>query len=408
MTSFRRVFLSLLGVPLLCGWASIATAQNPFQIVLHVNEGVITQYEVDQRIKFLKLLGTAGDLNELALERLIEEQLYLGEGKRLGVQPNEQAIIAGMTEFAARANLKPEEFIAELAKEEIDPQAFRAFVEAGLVWREVVSGLFGRRGNISDAELDRALSGSAVSGGVRVLLSEIVLPADTPENKERAKGLGLEIEKIKSQQMFSSAASQVSASPSREQGGRLDWLSLADLPPQFAPALLTLAPGEISDPISIPNAVVYFQMRGIQETATAAPAPLAVEYARLLLAGGLAAETLKEAHDLRYRADTCDDLYGLYPDRPIEQLEIITQARSDVPNDVALELAKLDLGEISASLTTNQGQSLVVLMLCNRTAALTEDDAREELRRSLSNQRVGAYGAAHLAELRATAVIREP
>jgi peptidyl-prolyl cis-trans isomerase SurA len=408
MTSLRRVFLSLLSIPLLCATSVVATAQNPFQIVLHVNEGVVTQYELEQRAKFLKLLGTPGDLDALALERLIEERLYLGEGQRLGVQATEEGVAQGMAEFAQRANLKTEEFIKELAKEDIDPQAFYDFVEAGIVWREVVGGLFGRRGQISDAEVDRALSGTAATGGVRVLLSEIILPADTPENKERAKGLGIEIQKITTQQMFSSAASQVSAAPSRDSGGRLDWLSLSDLPASFAPALLTLAPGEISEPIDIPNAVLYFQMRGLQETAPTEPADLAVEYARLLLTGGLAAETLKEARDLRYNADTCDDLYGLYPDRPIEQLEIISQAKSDVPSDIALELAKLDLGEISANLTTNQGQSLVVLMLCNRTAALTEDDAREELRRSLSNQRIGAYGDAHLAELRATAVIREP
>lgn len=408
MTVSRHFLHTILAVLILLGAAPNAQAQSPFDIVLRVNERIITQYELEQRALFLKALGTAGNLEQEAMDRLIEERLYLDAADRLGIAVDDEAVNQGMIEFAGRAKLEPEAFIQALNDEGIDVQTFRDFVASGILWREVVGALFGARGQISEAEVDRALSLSSRRGGVRVLLNEIVLPADTPENQERAAAIGAEIEKITSVQVFSEAARAVSVSQSAPNGGQLDWLSLADLPPPFRPLLLTLAPGEITDPIEIPNAVLFFQMRAIQETAAPTPTALAVEYARLYLPGGRAPNVVKEAMALRYTADSCDDLYGLYPNSTQEQLEIISQAQSDVPNDIALELAKLDEGEVSASLTRNNGQTLVVLMLCGRTAEIVEDETRTSLRNQLVNERVTSYADAYLAELRATALIREP
>ncbi|MEY8096364.1 SurA N-terminal domain-containing protein [Falsihalocynthiibacter sp. S25ZX9] len=408
MTVSKHFFHTILAVFLVLGAVPSAQAQGPFDIVVRVNERIITQYELEQRALFLKALGTAGNLTQESTDRLIDERLYLDAAERLGISVEDEAINQGMIEFAGRAKLEPEEFIQAMAEEGIDVQTFRDFVASGILWREVVGTLFGQRGRVSEAEVDRALSLSSQTGGVRVLLGEIVLPADTPENQERAAVISAEIQKITSTKVFSEAATAVSVSQSAPNGGQLDWLSLADLPPAFRPLLLTLAPGEITDPIEIPNALLFFQMRAIQETAAPIPTALAVEYARLYLPGGRAPNVVKQAMSLRYTADSCDDLYGLYPNSTEEQLEIISQAQSDVPSDIAVELAKLDEGEVSANLTRNDGQTLVVLMLCGRTAEIVEDETRNALRTRLINERVTSYADAYLAELRATALIREP
>lgn len=385
--------------------SQIASAQSPFDVVVKVNERVITRYEVEQRKLFMKVLGTAGNLEKEAVNRLIDERLYFDAADIIGITLSEESIETGMEEFAKRANLDTETFLIALAEEGIEPQAFRDFVEAGTVWREVVGARFGSRAQISDAEIDRALSLSSRRGGVRVLLSEIILPADTPENKERANALAAEISKIQTQETFSEAARSVSAAQTAPNGGRLDWLSLSTLPPTFRPILLTLAPGEISEPIEIPNALLFFQMRGKHETQAEPARDLAVEYAKLLLPGGRSQENLQRARNLKNTADTCQDLYGLYPNSTPQQLDIVTQALSNVPDDITLELAKLDEGEFSTNLTRNNGELLMVLMLCGRTAELVEDDSRADLRANLTNQRIESYAESYLAELRATAAI---
>ena len=70
------------------------------------------------------------------------------------------------------------------AKAGVAPQTVRDFVASGVVWRELIRGLFGPRSQVTEAEIDRALAYSTGGGGVRVLLSEIVLPT-APEVRER-------------------------------------------------------------------------------------------------------------------------------------------------------------------------------------------------------------------------------
>ena len=82
-------------------------------------------------------------------------------------------------------------------------------------------------------------------------------------------------------------------------------------------------------------------------------------------------------------------------------------APSDIPNDIALELAKLDENEVSTALTRAGGDTLVFLMLCGRTPQLGEDIDRGAIRTSLLNERVERLAEGFLAELRADAIITD-
>jgi peptidyl-prolyl cis-trans isomerase SurA len=68
-------------------------------------------------------------------------------------------------------------------------------------------------------------------------------------------------------------------------------------------------------------------------------------------------------------------------------------------------LAKLDPGEVSTNLTRSNGQSLVFLMMCGRTAALNEEVGREDVANNLRQQRLGGFADSLLGELRASARI---
>ncbi len=121
----------------------------------------------------------------------------------------------------------------------------------------------------------------------------------------------------------------------------------------------------------------------------------------------VAVNSLGIAAGIASQINTCDDLYGIARDQPADRLERITQAPSEIPRDVAIELAKLDDGEISTTLTRSNGQTLVLLMLCGRTAALNEDASREEVANALVQQRLTASADSYLDQLRADAVIIE-
>ncbi len=403
----RALALTLIAA-LTCAALPALAQGNLFAPVVKVNDRVITQYEINQRILFYEILRAPGDLEEFAYDKLIEERLQLDAAKLIGIEVSDEQLEAGIAEFAGRANLESEQFIAALAREGIDVETLRDFVRAGVAWRGVVQARFGPRAQVTEDEIDRAIELSSAAGGVRVLLSEIFLPANTPEAQATAQRRADEISQITTLPAFAAAARNYSAAPSRGRGGRQDWIPLSNLPPAIRAQVLTLAVGEVTDPIPVPNAIALFQLRGLEETGVPESEAVAVEFARLFIPGGRSRAALAEADRIAAEVDTCDDLYGVARKMPEERLLRDVLPVEEIAGDIAIELAKLDENESSTALTTGDGQALVFLMLCGRTLELGEDVNREAIRQNLINQRLASYADGYLAELRADANITRP
>ena len=378
-------------------------AQSLFSPAIVVNGDVVSRYELRQREEFLRLLGAPADPEQLAREQLTEDRLKYQAADELGIGMTPDALRAGMEEFASRANLTVEQFVSELSKAGVSEETFRDFVEVGLIWRDVVQARFLAQARPSESEIDRAL-GSGGQGGLRVLLSEIVIPL-TPTNQDAVRAKAEEIAQIKSFDAFSAQARQVSATETRDRGGRMDWVALNDLPASLRPAILALSPGDVTPPLQLPNAVALFQLRDIAEIVGQSPRYAAVEYAMYFIPGGRAPESLSLGQRIADAVDTCDDLYAMAKGFPEGTLQREAVPPSQLPNDVAVELAKLDPGETSLALTRNNGQSLMLLMLCGRTAEAYEEASREEIAQALTTQRLEALAASYLDQLSANATI---
>ncbi len=337
-----------------------ATAQDLFAPRLYVNDQVITEYEVIQRALFLQVLRAPGDPMEEALKVLTEERLRQAEAKRLGLKLTEEQIIGGMTEFAGRANLTAEEFVGELQKVGIAPETFRDLVVAGLLWREAVRARFAGQVTVTEADVDKALQADARPRALKVLVSELVIPM--PEGREEsALALANRLsDEIDSEAEFAAAARAHSAAPTAGRGGRLDWLPLANLPPVMAQQILALGEGQASDPVVVPGAVVLFLLRDVAKDETAEPLSVTVEYARYLVPDDPA-----RIAEIIAASDRCLDLYGTAKGLPEDQLVIESLPMAEIPQDIGLELARLDPGEVSTALTRPGGR--LMLMLCSRT-----------------------------------------
>lgn len=424
-------------IPLaLAGLTALAApvhAEGRFSPVVIVNDSAVTEYELDQRIRFLTLLRAPGDPAAEAEKGLVEDRLRLQAAKAAGIALNDQQIAAGMAEFAGRANLETEQFVQAISQNGVEPETFRDFVKAGLAWREVVRAKFLSRVAISEAEIDRALSVPAQRGaGPRVLLSEILIPASggtATEKRDFAEELA---KSIGSEAAFAAAARQHSAAPSRANGGQIGWIPVTNLPPQVRQVIAGMGNGQVSPPIAIDGAIAIVRLRGIEQGGEISPSSVTLDYAQVLLPGGRSATTLAEAERIRGEIDTCDDLYRVFKAAP-GSVQRETRVQSQVPGNLAAELAHLDDNEVSTALTS--GNALVFLMLCKRSATLaagSEVEAapapataegvpaldpklgfgrgptRAQVREELTNQRLAALADGWLAELKANAIIRTP
>lgn len=398
----------LLGASAVClGLASTSFAQSAFAPAITVNDSVITYYEIEQRTLLMTIMNTPGKVREEAIEALIDERLQVSAAHQVGIRPSEEGVLAGIASFAARTNLEPDELIKALENEGVSEETLRDFIYSGIAWRGLVQARYGRNVQITEAEIDRAIASNSGAGGLNVLLSEIVMSV-TPLNRAQVMALADQLSTITTTTEFESAARQYSQSPTKDDGGKLDWLSITKLPAEIRPAIMALGPQEVTTPIQLPNAVALFQMRGKAEASTPAPTYSAIDYAVLRLPGGRSPENLEITRKIAGRIDTCDDLFGEARVFPEEYLTREAVAPGSIPRDIALELAKLDDNEVSTALTqtTTAGQQLMLfVMLCGRTAALNEEISREDVAASLRNQRLLSFARGYTAQLRADATI---
>lgn len=384
--------------------ASTAFAQGQFSPAITVNEDVITVYELQQRARLLDLFRTPGDTNSLAREQLIEESLKQQAMDQAGLRLTDEALNRELEAFAGRANLELDQFLTILAQGGVDAATLSEFVRMGVTWRDYIRNRYGRQAQISDAEVEAALGRAGNDGsGIEVLLSEIIIPAPPPRAAQ-ALARAQQISRLTSTAAFEAEARQVSALPSKVRGGRLDWLPISNYPPQIRTIILDLAPGQVTAPIQIPNGVALFQMRAVREVAQAAPTPTAIEYAAFYLPAG-SDGGVSAAQQLAGRVDTCDDLYGEARGLSADVLERSSLPVAQIPQDVAIELARLDSGEVSYNLTRAAGQTRVFLMLCSRQFGDGESVDRESVRGQLRSQRLAGFAAALLEDLRASATI---
>ena len=400
---FKRVALAMT---LLLGLAGGVAAQGQLQAAITVDDRVITQYELNQRARLLQVFGTPGNVTEVAREALIEDRLKEKEFARFGIRMPDEALRSELEAFAGRADMNLAQFERMLAQNGVDISTLEDFVRVGVLWRDYIRGRFGREVNVTDADVERALARAVIAPSqLEVLLSEIIIGV-TPQNAARARQVAGQISRLRSFAEFEDAARQVSALPSRENGGRLDWVPVDNYPPQIRELLLGLETGEVTEPIEIPNGIALFQKRGQREARRPVTPPASIDYAAYYIPGGQSSAALATAAQIKAQVDTCDDLYGVAQGQPEEVLDRLTLPPSDLPQDVALELAQLDPGEVSTNLSRNNGQTLVFLMLCARNAPGVEAADRESVRNQIRSQRLAALADALLADLRASAVIR--
>ncbi|MBE3637770.1 peptidylprolyl isomerase [Mangrovicoccus algicola] len=379
------------------GWTALpAAAQSPFDAVVRVNESVITRFEIDQRLKFLTLLRQPGVNREGVIDSLIDERLQMAEARRLGQELTEDQTEQAMAEFAARANLGPEEFIAAIGQEGVAPETFRDFVRSGAAWREVVRQRFSRQARVSDEEIDRAIALGTGQGTVQVQLAEIVLPL-MPETAGEVRFQAEAIQQMNSFGEFSQAARDMSASSSGEQGGALGWVPLSDLPEQIAPLFLSMAPGDVTPPLPLPNvnAIALFQLRGIRDSRPGVMQNVELDYLVVRTAQGAAATEMARVKPL---ISTCGTLYTHVAQG--NRIEEVTGPRAETAAGIRAAIDTLDPLEM----TVLPGNSAFV-MLCGRTPIPGADLSRDDLQRRLFQRKLESLADGYLAELRANAFV---
>jgi peptidyl-prolyl cis-trans isomerase SurA len=370
-------------------------AEGIFDTVISVDKAAITNYELEQRVLFFSFLNEPGDALIKSRQSLIDDRLKMAAASAHGIALTPTELENSMLDFAKNSNQSLSGLLNLLKEGGVDTETFRDYVEAGVVWRQVVRKRFGSQAQPTEAEIDRALAASKTQDGISVLLTEIVLPAG-PNQLEESRKISKELAKITSVDSFSEKA-KLSVSSSRDNGGKIPWRNLNDLPNGLRQIIARLRPGQVAKPLEVQNAIVLFQLRDVEELVLKAPEIISMKFAKVTGASSVLNLVTKSVN-------SCDDIYGFVKLNKDVVLEVLTQHPDELEQTTALRLNSLDRNEMSIfSDSTNSISNMI--MLCERNYTTLADTSRSDIAKNINAARLTNLAEGYLAELRTNATV---
>ena len=147
------ISISLLSSP----FTAIAQTTNTFKVAVEVNDQIITNYEISQRIKMFEIFGSKSVSKKEVINSLINESLYTYSATELDALPNDSEIDKGLDDFAKRGNLSKKDLLAYLDSRNVSKETLIAYITSGLTQRKVIQKKFVNNIIISQRDVASAI-----------------------------------------------------------------------------------------------------------------------------------------------------------------------------------------------------------------------------------------------------------
>jgi len=273
--------IALVLLAMLVGAPHAAPAQDSIRIAAVVNDDVISERDLNVRVRMVISSSRLQDspetrarLGPQVLRGLIDERLKLQEAGRLGIKVPANDVTQQIKTIADENKMSLENFEAALAQSGITIDSLRTQITAELSWLRVIQRRLRPQVTISDDQIDEAMAEiKANANQPEYLLAEIFLAVDSPtqeaEVKQNADRL---IDQIHQGAGFSAVARQFSQSSTAAGGGDLGWVHQGQLDRALDAVLPTLKKGDVSAPIrSLGGFHILYLRDQRQSGATSAP-----------------------------------------------------------------------------------------------------------------------------------------
>ncbi len=395
-------------------------AQDLQRIAAVVNDEVISVYDLLSRIDLV--VATTGLENsseirrEIAprvLQNLITEQLQLQEATRLDIEVSESQMERAVASIEADSGAPPGSFFTFLDSSRLNRESALAQIRAQITWGTVVRLRLGPSVVIGPEEIDA--SRQRYEAGLNqptYRIAEIFLgvPAANQEASVAIDAQNLARQLQASNVDFTAFARQFSQNATAAVGGDLGWVQAGQLAPEIAARVVTLQPGEISEPVRSVEGFHILKLLAREDPVSETGGTVEVELVQALLpvaAGAPAsedAEQLDFAREIQSTVRSCDDMRRLS-----EILEnsmsgdLGTVRLADLPPEIRQAVTPLSIGIASAPVRTANGYH--VFMVCDRKEESGPTVDEDTLREDLVARRLDLAARRYLRDLRAAAFI---
>lgn len=241
--------------------ANAGMAMTVDRIIAKVNEKIITQSELEERV-FVKMMSLQkANVQPLPskekvmydeLERMIEERLLIDAGQKLGLKVGEENITKAINEIKANNGLGDGDLERMLQAESKTMEEYKGNIHDQIMISRVVSFEVRKRVTVSKEEIEeyytQHLKDYWVSEKLRLRHILFLMDDKVPEEDKRIKRerAQLALKRIRSGADFIAIAKEFSEDISASTGGDLGELERGKMVPEFEKAAFLLKEGEVS------------------------------------------------------------------------------------------------------------------------------------------------------------------
>ncbi len=256
---FSAFLLFFVSSPLLAK----SSVQPLDKIIAVVNDDIITQLELDKRVKLIRQqllqrgnrLPSENVLRRQILERLIIEKLQLELAKKTGVRVNDEMVNQVIANIARQNNLTIDQFRQLLQKEGFSFADYQENIRREIIISRLRKIRVENNINVSEQEIENFINQSKKNnstdeeyhlGHILIALPEAASPEQISKTRAKAEKV---FSDLKNGADFAQTAIAVSNDEQALKGGDLGWLKAAQLPSFLAETVSKMNKGEVRGPI---------------------------------------------------------------------------------------------------------------------------------------------------------------
>jgi peptidyl-prolyl cis-trans isomerase SurA len=387
--------LLLIFLLLAFGHAALADVRILDRIVAVVDEDVVLESEVEQRIRTIKAqLGNDAraqippdeELREQVVERLIVENLQLQMADRAGVRVSDEELNGAMGRIAAQNQMSLGQFQQAIEADGLSYGEMREQIRREIMMSRVQQGVMRNRIQVTEQEIKDFLTselGKMVTAD-EYRLAHILLPIPEDADAGQIRQVRDEAEALLSEITagadFQSLAVQKSAGQNALDGGDLGWRKAVQLPTMFSGVAQEMDIGEIEGPIKSGSG--FHLIKLLQKRGAQAEGKVAQTQSRHILIRPSEIRSDQEAYELaeQLREEIIggrpfDEIAKLHSDDPGSALsggELGWNRAGTFVDAFEAEMSRMDIDEISAVFRTQHGYHILQV-----TGRRVEDFSKE-------------------------------
>lgn len=414
---FRR-FMFIVALALANGPGS-SVAQQVQRIAAIVNDDIISQYDLNSRIRLVIVSSQIPDNKRIrrqitpqVLRSLIDERLQIQEAKRRNISVTKKDMVRSITRIEKQNKVPKGGFNHFLEKNNIEVQTVRDQLRANIAWSKLIGRRLQPRISVGPDEIDSALERlKRDRGKLQYRIAEILLTVDSPDDEIRvrktAQGL---VRQIGKGAQFGALARQFSRSATAAVNGDLGWVSASDLAPELRKIVPKMKERSVAGPIKTLNGLRIIYLAKTRKNAAPDNSKIKVDLKQIFLpipknaVPNEVATQIDLAKTVRESVSGCKDMIAL--SKEVHSPRPTTLGKfslAELSPGIRKAVTGLAIGEASQPVRMPDG--FLLLMVCERNEPKSQLPSREQISDQLTRQRLDMMSRRYLRDVRSRAVV---